>query len=65
MKNAVFWDVVPCRFIKNRRFGGTCRLHLHGRRNNASGVKVLGGCQQTLQFEEYFFYHEDKGDTFL
>jgi hypothetical protein len=30
MKNAVFWDVVPCRPCVNRRFGGTCRLHLQG-----------------------------------
>jgi hypothetical protein len=26
MKNIVHWDVVPCGFIINRRFGGTCRL---------------------------------------
>jgi hypothetical protein len=26
MKNAVFWDVAPCGFIINRRFGGTFRL---------------------------------------
>jgi hypothetical protein len=23
MKNAVFWDAEPCRYIVNRRFGGT------------------------------------------
>jgi hypothetical protein len=28
MKIAVFWDVAPCVFIINRRFGGTCLLHL-------------------------------------
>jgi hypothetical protein len=29
IKNAVFWDVVPCRsFGLNRRFGGMYRLHL-------------------------------------
>jgi hypothetical protein len=28
MKNAVFWDVAPCRSCVNRRFGGTYRLHL-------------------------------------
>jgi hypothetical protein len=27
-KNAVFWDVAPCRSRLNRRFGGTYRLHL-------------------------------------
>jgi hypothetical protein len=30
MKNAVFWDVAPCRSCVNRRFGGTFRLHLQG-----------------------------------
>jgi hypothetical protein len=28
MKNAVFWDVVPCRSCENQRFGG--KYHLHG-----------------------------------
>jgi hypothetical protein len=27
MKNGVFWDVTPCGCCKNRRFGGTYRLH--------------------------------------
>jgi hypothetical protein len=27
MKTAVFWDVAPCGFTINRRFGGTFRLH--------------------------------------
>jgi hypothetical protein len=30
MKNAVFWDVTPCKSCVNRRFGGTYRLHLQG-----------------------------------
>jgi hypothetical protein len=32
VKKAVFWDVAPCRYGVNRRFGGTYRLHLQGRR---------------------------------
>jgi hypothetical protein len=32
MKNAVFWDVAPCRYF-NQSFGGTYRLHLQGIRN--------------------------------
>jgi hypothetical protein len=39
MKNAVFSHVAPCEFIINRRFGGTCRLYLQGRRYNASKEK--------------------------
>jgi hypothetical protein len=31
--NPVFWYITPCSPLKiNRRFGGTCRLHLQGRR---------------------------------
>jgi hypothetical protein len=33
----IFWDVTPCSLLKcNRRFGGTYRLHLQGRRKNFS-----------------------------
>jgi hypothetical protein len=35
MKRFVFWDITPCSPLKvNRRFGGTCRIHLQGRRIN-------------------------------
>jgi hypothetical protein len=30
MKKPVFWDVSPCRYFVNRRFGVTYRLHLQG-----------------------------------
>jgi hypothetical protein len=33
MKSTIFWDITPCSPLKfNRRFGGTYRLHLQGRR---------------------------------
>jgi hypothetical protein len=32
MKNAVFLDVAPYGSCKNRRFRGTCHLHLHDRK---------------------------------
>jgi hypothetical protein len=33
MKDSVFWDISACSPLKvNRRFGGTCRLRLQGRR---------------------------------
>jgi hypothetical protein len=36
MKNAVFWDVAPCRSCEmNRRFGGSYRLYLQGRNPRA------------------------------
>jgi hypothetical protein len=34
MKKAVFWDVAPCRYCVNWRFGGTYRFHLQGWRKN-------------------------------
>jgi hypothetical protein len=40
---AVFWDVTPCRYFVNRRYGGTYHLHLQGRK-----IRVY------LQDDEYF-----------
>jgi hypothetical protein len=40
MKNAVFWDVAPCRYCVNRHFGGTYRLHLQGRKICEQGTRV-------------------------
>jgi hypothetical protein len=32
LKSTIIWDITPCSPLKvNRRFGGTCRLHLQGR----------------------------------
>jgi hypothetical protein len=31
LKKIVFCDLVPCTCGWNRRFGGTCRLHLQGK----------------------------------
>jgi hypothetical protein len=36
LKNTAFWDVLTYGFVTNQRFGRICRLHLQGRRNNAS-----------------------------
>jgi hypothetical protein len=33
MKNAVFWDVAPCRYGVNRRFGGTSLYTIYSRRH--------------------------------
>jgi hypothetical protein len=38
-KSIIFWDMTPCSPLSvNRRFGGTYRLHLQGRRNKFMGV---------------------------
>jgi hypothetical protein len=48
MKKAVFWDVAPCRSRVNRRFGGTYRLHLQGRKIHERGTSVTGVCSHLL-----------------
>jgi hypothetical protein len=54
--NAVFWDVAPCRSCVNRRFGGTYRLNLQGRKIRERGTSVSMWLQvadfSTLKMEE-------------
>jgi hypothetical protein len=33
MNSIIFWGMAPCGFSKDRRFGGTYRLHLQGEKN--------------------------------
>jgi hypothetical protein len=40
MKTAVFWDVAPCGFCKNRRFGGSYRLPHQGGKNQRARNNV-------------------------
>jgi hypothetical protein len=51
MKNAVFWDVTPCGSCKNRRLGGTYRLHQH--LATKQSAKLANSC-----------HPDDGGDTF-
>jgi hypothetical protein len=37
--NALVWDLAPCGFIINRRFGGMRRLHLQRRKMKAGEEK--------------------------
>jgi hypothetical protein len=50
MKNAVFWDVAPCRSCVTRRFGGTYHLHLQGRKIRERGTSVSRWLQKTAFF---------------
>jgi hypothetical protein len=47
VKSIIFWDMTSCSPLSfNRRFGGTYRLHLQGRRNGFSkpeSKRVAGG----------------------
>jgi hypothetical protein len=40
MKNAIFWDVAPCRCFVNQRFGGTNHIHLQDRKIHERGTSV-------------------------
>jgi hypothetical protein len=48
MNNAVFWDVAPCRYCVNRRFGGKYRLNLQGRNTRERGTSVSRWLQTEL-----------------
>jgi hypothetical protein len=41
MKNAVFWDLMPCGSCKNLHFGGMYRLHHQGDKNRRAMNSVL------------------------
>jgi hypothetical protein len=49
VKNAVFWHVTPCGSSKNRRFGGTYRLHHQSDKNRRARNNVSNNKQQKLR----------------
>jgi hypothetical protein len=53
MKNAIFWDVAPCRFCVNQHFGGMYRLHLQGRKINERGIS-MSRWQRTESVSRWF-----------
>jgi hypothetical protein len=61
MKNAVFWDAALCRSYVNRRFGGTDRLHLQGRKICERGTSVSRWLQTELPVENTQIYKNKKG----
>jgi hypothetical protein len=51
VKSSNFWDVTPYSPLKvNRRFGGTCRLNLQGRRVKQTRNQREAGRKQVLIF---------------
>jgi amino acid permease len=62
LKNIVFWDVSPCGSCRNRRFGRTYRLHLHGENNQRTKATLA-----IVNMFQFFvcFYPEDGGNIFL
>jgi hypothetical protein len=53
LKNAVFWNVALCRSCVNRRFGGTHRLHLQGRKIHERGTSVSRWLQTAWRWKRY------------
>jgi hypothetical protein len=60
-KNAVFWDVAPCRCCVNRRFSGTYRLYLQGRKIRERGTSVSMWLQTESPVENTQLYENRKG----
>jgi hypothetical protein len=61
MKNAVFWDVAPCRYCVNLRFGGTYRLHLQCIKIRDRGTSVSRWLQTEPPVENTQLYKEQEG----
>jgi hypothetical protein len=57
MKISTFWEIMPrCSPLKtNRRFGGTCRFHLHGRIINQARNQHETGNKQGKKIMEVAF----------
>jgi hypothetical protein len=54
MKNAVFWDVAPCISCVNRRFGGTYRLHFHGKKVSVGSHKIYTASHLKTAFSKKY-----------
>jgi hypothetical protein len=61
MKNAVVWDVVPCRYCVNRRFGGIYHIHFQNRKILEEGTSV----SRWLQTESPVENTQLGDDTFI
>jgi hypothetical protein len=63
MKSFIFWDITPCSLLKvNRRFGGTCHLHLQGLRVSRMKQAARKAARFLVRLP---FNPEDGGDMFL
>jgi hypothetical protein len=51
MENVILRDVMPCGSCKNRRFGGTYRLHHQGDKNRRDNVVPSSSILVTLMTE--------------
>jgi hypothetical protein len=69
-KTTIFWDITPCSPLRvNRRFGGTYRLHILGRKmssvRNHHESRSLPPAFTLVSCGIFFFDPEYWGDMFL
>jgi hypothetical protein len=64
LKNAILWVIAPCSSVKGHRHrGGTCRLHLPGRRvSQARHQQEASGSAACLS---YLLFDSENGDSTL
>jgi hypothetical protein len=62
MKNGVCLVVTPCGSCKNRRFGGTYRLHYQGDRNRRARNKISSNQQPKHAAKKYYYCSGIHGD---
>jgi hypothetical protein len=61
---SIFWDVTPYSLLScNRRFGGTYRLHLHGRRNNFSNMEAICSSETSVATQQTTRHHIPEDGT--
>jgi hypothetical protein len=66
MSSSIFCDITLCSAMKvSRRIGGTCRLHLHGRRISYYTTVKAGGRHRSGMLLGSFLYSEDGGVVLL
>jgi hypothetical protein len=57
MESSIFWNITPCSPLKvNRKLGGTCRLHLQGRKTSQARNQREAGSKQSNQLAEISDY---------
>jgi hypothetical protein len=66
-KSSIFWEIRPCSpLIVNGRFGGTYRLHLHGRKYAKQEASMKQVASRLCWFLAWLtFRPEDGSDVFL
>jgi hypothetical protein len=53
MKSSIFWHIMPCGPLKfNRRFEGTCHLHLQGAYSSTLKMEATCSSEKSVDFQQ-------------